>query len=108
MEDNKNVEFVEDEIEETEEIEAPVKKKGLQKVTEFFQKPIVKKITTGIAVVGAAIIGYALGTAGGSNNEGSCEESGYLPEPESDGGCETDTGIETEADADYADNGSED
>lgn len=96
MEDNKNVEIVEEEI-----VEKPAEKKGLKKVTEFFQKPIVKKIVTGIAVAGAAIIGYAVGAVGGSNGEGSCEESGYLPEPDS--GSENETEIGSEDDSDCAD-----
>lgn len=101
MEDNKNVETIEEEI-----VEKPAEKKGLKKVTEFFQKPIVKKIVTGIAVAGAAIIGYAVGAVGGSNGEGSCEESGYLPEPDS--GNDNETEIGSEVDTDCADdNGSE-
>lgn len=100
MEDNKNVEIIEEEI-----VEKPAEKKGLKKVTEFFQKPIVKKIVTGIAVAGAAIIGYAVGAVGGSNGEGPCEESGYLPEPDSGSDNETETGSEDDTYAD--DNGSE-
>lgn len=100
MED-KNVETIEEEI-----VEKPAEKKGLKKVTEFFQKPVVKKIVTGIAVAGAAIIGYAVGAVGGSNDKGSCEESSYLPEPDS--GSDNETEIGSEDDTDYADdNGSE-
>lgn len=101
MEDNKNVEIIDEET-----VEKPAEKKGLKKVTKFFQKPIVKKIVTGIAVAGAAIIGYAVGAVGGSNGEGSCEESGYLPEPDSGNGNETEIGSEDDADC-ADDNGSE-
>ena len=81
MENDKTVEFIEEENIE----EKPTGKKGLAKVKDFFQKPIVKKITASIAVVGAAFIGYAVGAVAGSKDNGCCEDAGYLPEP----GCET-------------------
>ena len=77
MENEKKKEMNEETVEE--------EKKGLkEKVKDFFGKPIVKKITTGVAVVGAAVFGYVVGAACGSNGEGIGEEPGYLPDPGSD------------------------
>ena len=100
MENDKTVEIIEEENIE----EKPAEKKGLAKVKDFFQKPIVKKIVGGIAIAGATIIGYAVGAASASKNDGSCEDAGYLPEPGYDDGNETE--VESEDCADYADNGS--
>lgn len=76
MADEKKNEMNEETVEE---------KKGLakawEKTTGFFKKPIVKKITTGIAVGGAAVLGYIIGAACGSKDEGVCEDTGYLPDP---------------------------
>jgi hypothetical protein len=99
MEHDKNVEIIEEENIE----EKPAEKKGLAKVKEFFQKPIVKKIVGGIVIAGATIIGYTVGAVTGSKNDGSCEDAGYLPEPGCDDGNETDD--ESEDCTDYADNG---
>lgn len=98
MENDKTVEIIEEE-----NIEEKPAKKGLAKVKDFFQKPIVKKIVGGIAIAGATIIGYAVGAASGSKNDGSCEDAGYLPEPGCDG---NETEVESEDCTDYADNGS--
>ena len=98
MENDKTVEIIEEE-----NIEEKPAKKGLVKVKDFFQKPIVKKIVGGIAIAGATIIGYAVGAASASKNDGSCEDTGYLPEPGCDDGNETE--VESEDDTDCADNG---
>ena len=75
----------EEKYEEMNEETVEEEKKGLkEKVKDFFGKPIVKKITTGVAVVGAALIGYAFGANSGSNGEGNGEEAPCLPDPASD------------------------
>ena len=63
----------------------PVEKKEKKK---FFQRPLIKKIMTGFAIAGAALAGYAVGVAKGSNGGNVCEEPGYLPEPDSNEGVE--------------------
>ena len=92
MENDKTVEIVEENIEEK-----PAEK-GLAKVKAFFKKPVVKKIVGGIAIAGATVIGYIVGAASASKNDGSCEDAGYLPDP----GCNgNETDDESEDCTDY-------
>lgn len=66
----------------------PVERKKKKK---FFQRPFIKKIMTGAAIVGAAFAGYAVGAASRSNDGNVNEEPGYLPNPENNEGVEVAT-----------------
>ena len=91
MADEKKNEMNEETVEE---------KKGLakawEKITEIGKKPIVKRTMTAIAVGGAAVLGYIIGAACGSKDEGVCEDTGYLPDPG--------TGTDGNNDTEYTDN----